>query len=266
MSAPNVGLGLVMVTMTLTIFILSLRHRKDFILQHPERRRTYDSVLLAFLLVSSGILIAIAREIWGVENEGWRTVSFAMSLGGITAFLVGWMDLLKDISGVPEVRPLVEFDGVATDKLSPGLYFCLSKNLHGIAKNLMVGRAALIISRDPPEKVKEKFGVQQTPILWLTKLSGENKVHPHRLEYLTQTLVDFMKKDPNEKLIVLGGIEYLILELGFQPVFKFLTTIKDHAILNNTIVVVPLDEKTLDKKELTILEREFQKLGLKTKI
>jgi len=265
MTAPDAGLGALMLGITLAVFVLSLRYRKEFMIHHPERRRTYDSVLLAFLLVASGIGLTVARELSGTEGENWRTLSFLLSLGGVSAFLAGWLDLLKDLAGIPRVEPLVEFDGTTVNDLSPGLYFCLSRNLPEIVRNLMVGRAALIVSREPIDSIRERFQAQQTPVLWLTKVNGKNTVHPHRLEFLTQTLVDFMRRDERDKLIILEGIEYLILELGFQKVFKFMTTIKDYAVVNNTIVVVPLDERTLDKKELTILGREFQMLGLKTK-
>ncbi|MBO8175714.1 MAG: DUF835 domain-containing protein [Thermococcus sp.] len=124
----------------------------------------------------------------------------------------------------------------------------------------MKGRAGVVISRIPPDVLRKKFKLEKTPILWLTKIEGKNTVHPHRLEFLLHTLVNFMKKNSDPKIIFFDGFEYLVLENGFIPVFRFLTALKDYAIMNNTIVVIPIREEIFDTRELSILKREFGEL------
>lgn len=110
--------------------------------------------------------------------------------------------------------------------------------------------------------VRERLGIEKTPpILWLTTIEDKNAVSPTRLEFLLQTLVNFMRKTEDPKVIFLdGGVEYLMLENGFASVFKFLTTLKDYASLHNTVIVVPLTEEGMDERNLKLLQREFERL------
>nr|WP_240912141.1 MULTISPECIES: DUF835 domain-containing protein [unclassified Thermococcus] len=122
---------------------------------------------------------------------------------------------------------------------------------------LLNSRKGFVISREPLSFVKRRLGSKEVPVLWLTKVEGENSVHPSRLPYLLQTLVDFMRGEDAPKVVLLDGFEYLVLENGFKPVFKFLTSLKDYALLNNTIVLLPLSKKAFDEREYAMLSKEF---------
>lgn len=73
-------------------------------------------------------------------------------------------------------------------------------------------------------------------------------------------MVDFMRKTDDPKVIFLDGVGYLILENGFVPVFRFLTTLKDYTALYNTVVIVPLREDGLDEKTVNLMYREFERM------
>lgn len=124
---------------------------------------------------------------------------------------------------------------------------------------LLNGRKGFVISREPSSLVKRRLGSKEVPVLWLTKVEGGNSIHPSRLPYLLQTLVDFMREDDAPKLVLLDCFEYLVLENGFKPVFKFLTSLKDYALLNNAVILLPLFKNALDEREYALLNREFHK-------
>ena len=147
-------------------------------------------------------------------------------------------------------------------KFPPDFYICDINEGYSVFLNLLKGRAGAIISRISPEVLRKRLKLEKTPILWLTKVEGENTVHPHRLEFLLHTLVDFMRRNNKPKVILLDGLEYLVLENGFIPVFRFLASLKDYAVMNNTVIVVPIRMDTFDKKELSLLKREFEELEL----
>ncbi len=71
-----------------------------------------------------------------------------------------------------------------------------------------------------------------------------------------------MKRTNDEKFILLDGLEYLILENGFNAVFKFLTSLKDYAKLYNTMILVPIKKNALDKKQYHILRVEFEEFAI----
>ena len=141
-----------------------------------------------------------------------------------------------------------------------GIFLCNPSKKWEIFLTLLNSRKGFVISREPLSLVERKLGSKEVPVLWLTKVEGEDCVYPTRLPYLLQTLVDFMREDTAPKVIMLDGFEYLVLENGFKPVFKFLASLKDHALLNNTIILLPLFKNALDEREYALLSREFSRV------
>jgi len=87
---------------------------------------------------------------------------------------------------------------------------------------------------------------------WITKLSGERTISPTNLARMMDTAVKFMKSSSEigkKSLIVIDGLEYLILENGFTPVMKFLSTLRDYALLYGATVILVGDDSFLDEKE-----------------
>ncbi len=140
--------------------------------------------------------------------------------------------------------------------ITPGL-FLLGVGREEFICRISKGRKSLIISRRQ-EKYWRSLGCD-APVIWLSKVNGNNIIHPRRLEYLNHIIVQLMHED-GEKLVFLDGIEYLILENGFNSVFRFLTFLKDYGLMSNTMVIVEIDEKTLKKEERALLKREFKKM------
>lgn len=256
----------------LMVLIKGLRSRVRFISNYPELRRFYDYGLLGLSLVvlSKFVFMVLdlrdqgAIELTAQEIKRINSVGNSILLLAVAMLIFGWVRLLGVLIERYELIPVIEFEGEGTqEQLKPGLYLCTLQNCYPILRRLLTGRAGLIVSRSPPDVIRNTLKIEKTPVLWITRLRGEKTVEPTRLEYLLQTLVDFMKKTEYPKLIFIDGVEYLIIENGFAPVFKFLTTLKDYAMLHNTVIVVPVDEKSLDKRSLNLLRREFE--GLKVK-
>ncbi|CUX77781.1 hypothetical protein CHITON_1002 [Thermococcus chitonophagus] len=59
-------------------------------------------------------------------------------------------------------------------------------------------------------------------------------------------------------MIIIDGIEYLVIENGFERVFKWLTVIHDIARTTNTLVLVPIKKEALKEREIALLKREFR--------
>ncbi len=70
-----------------------------------------------------------------------------------------------------------------------------------------------------------------------------------------------MRKKDTPKVISLEGLEFLIIENGFVQIFKFLTTLKDYAIIHSTFVIVPVKEESLDERTIQLMHREFERLA-----
>lgn len=251
------------------LFLITVGHRKRFISHYPELKRFYDYAMLSFFVgalgksvfllldLRSNNLILMTPEQVGLVNS----IGNLLALLAAVIFIAGWWSLLTVLMERYELIPVIEFAGKEEqESLKPGLYLCNLPNCYPVIERLLRGRAGLIVSRHPPEVIREHLNIEKTPVLWLTTVRDRNAVSPTRLEFLLQTMVDFMRKTEDPKIIFLDGVEYLILENGFAPVFKFLTTLKDYTTIYNTVVIVPIDAKSLDEKTVNLMYREFERM------
>lgn len=265
----RLAIALAVEVLLIAMLAVSLRRRGRFVSRYPEFRRFYDYGLIAFAILTASkalFLLLDLRDYGSLElspkqSSLLNSVGNSLLLLGLLMILVGWFRLLNVITERYEVVPVVEFEREENgEPLKPGLYLCNLSNCCTVLARLLRGRAGLIVSRNPPDVVRERLGIEKTPILWLTTIEDKNAVSPTRLEFLLQTLVNFMRKTEDPKVIFLDGVEYLMLENGFASVFKFLTTLKDYASLHNTVIVVPLTEEGMDERNLKLLQREFERL------
>lgn len=118
------------------------------------------------------------------------------------------------------------------------------------------GVSGFVVSRDYPEKLKKKYDLVRTPMLWLSRTEQENTVKPDDLPKLTYIIEDFTRKI-KESVILIDGLEYLITQSGFDAVLKFLQELKDTVILNNSRLIIPVHREALSPQNFSILEREF---------
>ncbi len=119
------------------------------------------------------------------------------------------------------------------------------------------GMQGFSICRIHPKRVKRKYGLKKTPILWLSTIETEDSVDPKDLAKITHLLHEFLKRATNS-VILLEGIEYLIIQNNFEKVIKALHSLNDYITIASSRLLVPISPKTLSEKELSILEKEFR--------
>ena len=114
-----------------------------------------------------------------------------------------------------------------------------------------------VISRQHPSLLREKFGLENTPIIWLATQPGENIIDPTSLGMLAHAVMDFMSKTKNG-VVLIDGVEYLITNNDFRKVVRMLEQVNDFVMQYKCYLLVPLDPKAFDSKELAIIERNFE--------
>lgn len=113
----------------------------------------------------------------------------------------------------------------------------------------------LVVTREFPERVRKKHGLQVTPIIWLTETPGEFRVAPTSLALLTDTLIRFMESNPNS-IVLLEGIEYIMTFNDFRKVLRSLDSLNEVAWVTKARLLVTVNPKAFDPKELALLERD----------
>ena len=126
-----------------------------------------------------------------------------------------------------------------------------------IFRNLVThGIPGLVVSRMHPGKVRKKYNLMKTPMLWLSWSEIEISMHPNDFSKLHYTFMEFMTKS-DQSVILLDGVEYLIMNTSFETVLAYLKELRDILAITNSRLVIPLHKETLSPKEYNAFHEEF---------
>ena len=123
------------------------------------------------------------------------------------------------------------------------------------------GRPGLCITRENPAKIRSKYNITKTPIVWLTKAKGSEypSVDPAELFKLHPTIENFIKK-VNDGIILIDGLEYLTLENDLRSVIKFMEQTNDSIMASDSRLILQIDPLIFDTKDLHLLKRWMRSL------
>lgn len=133
-------------------------------------------------------------------------------------------------------------------------------------KMLEKGFEGICITTMFPPKVEDKHGINKSGIIWLTDYgSGKpeiKEVSPKRLDFeLSKSVMEIVKQE--NSVIMLHGLEYLISNLDYDKVLKFVQQIRNKVESNKSMLLCPIDPDALDKKEYVNLKLNFTIVGEK---
>ena len=118
----------------------------------------------------------------------------------------------------------------------------------------------MVVTRQHPDLLREKYGLEETPIYWLATRAGDKVISPTNLGILTNMLVRFAE-NTSDGVILLDGIEYLISNNDFTKVLKMVDQVNDYVSQSGCRMIIPVDPRAFDSKQLALLERNMDKLG-----
>jgi isoleucyl-tRNA synthetase len=117
------------------------------------------------------------------------------------------------------------------------------------------GKKGYCVTRDYPMKIRNKFNLGETTMIWLSNIGKENSLRPKDLEKLSFSIEQFLSSNQGG-VILLDGLEYLITNNNFLTVLRFLQTLRDQVAINHSILLLAVNPSTLDPHELNLLEKE----------
>ena len=125
---------------------------------------------------------------------------------------------------------------------------------------IMSGTEGLCITRTMPARIREKHGLQRTPIIWLTDEAVEGEKTIHNLQDVSILISNYAQR-ASKPVILIDGIEYLISHKGFGSVYHLLQSKRTQMEASHGILIVPFFRDAMEAKETKLLEREFRLFG-----
>jgi hypothetical protein len=119
------------------------------------------------------------------------------------------------------------------------------------------GAQGLIVTRQYPDKVRKKYGLEKTPIIWLSTRPGENNMDPTNIATLIHVIINFIQKSENSILLV-DAVEYLVSNNDFQIILRAIERLNEEVMQCNSRLIISLDPRTLEMNELAVLGRNMK--------
>ncbi len=189
----------------------------------------------------------------------------------------GFIITLKDLSEISGLRvvPVTENNPIETKSayhFEPGLIYLFDKRKRQDCMEIFADQVkhniqGLCVTRQNPRKIRELYGLEKTPIIWLNSgegAPGESVIKPDNMTGLAATIYKFMS-EAKDGLILLDGMEYLMMRSSYETLLKFVHFLNDRIMQSNSRVVFCIDTQTIDDRQMHILMSEmadFEKVRL----
>ncbi len=207
----------------------------------------YPWLMLMFFIViaestrTTGFLgLVVAPEAEGLKRDGFR--SFDIPRG---VYLIcdskpdSAFHLFSELSTLP-LRP---------DAMIPAGEESAKATLEFLIPN------GLVVTREFPDQARQRYGLQTTPMIWLTESPGERRIAPTSLTVFADTITRFMEANPNS-IVLLEGAEYLCIHNDFRKVLKQLDSLNEVTWISRARLLIAVDPGAFDQKDLALLERD----------
>src|SRR5216117_780345 len=117
------------------------------------------------------------------------------------------------------------------------------------------GWRPMYITRQHPNHVLRRRGEHEIRVVWLSTTLGKDYIDPHNLNSLSNLVGNFVNEGPRA-VILLDGIEYLMINNDFARILHFLEYVNEQIALHRAALILSVDERAFDAKELAFIERD----------
>jgi predicted RNA-binding Zn-ribbon protein involved in translation (DUF1610 family) len=136
----------------------------------------------------------------------------------------------------------------------------LKNTYNMLADFLRDGYLALCMSTTFPEKLKRTYNLSgKLKCIWLTNAGGKDTIDPSNIEKIGEVVEKFAEKYP-ASVILFDGLEYLVVEHGFDEAIKLVKKMTDVASMMDMTLIVPINPAALTTDELSKLRAEFDRV------
>ena len=254
--------GVAVTTLTLYAPFRFMAHMRRTNAGPEVRRDTYLVIAGISGFAIGELLFEIVLPNYGIDlREPGFVVE--MALIGLIAFAIREKSFLQDL-----IVPVAETQSATKptyDLERSRTYAILERDgtqSFEVFRDLVThGAQGLCISRRSPKTIMAEFGLEKTPILWLSRVATEkNSVRPSPPEKVALAIEHFISVGENA-VVLLDGFEYLIAHNDFSSVLALLHDLNEIVALHDAILLIPMDPSAFQEREFALIRREAALLG-----
>ncbi len=229
---------------------------------HARPAMARDVYLMVLGVCGYSVVEFIVEVILPYYAIDLRTVGLIleMVLVGLVAFAVRERGFLEDLL-VPQAE--AELATAPAYDLQRGLTYLVLEaapsHSFEVFRDLVThGAQGLCITRKPPKIVMQEYGLEKTPILWLSRVASQkNCVRPSPPENVAMAVEHFIDVG-KDSVVLLDGLEYLVAHNDFASVLALLHDLNENVSIHDSILLVPVDGRAMSEREFALLTREVR--------
>ncbi len=124
----------------------------------------------------------------------------------------------------------------------------------GAFREIVSTTPGLCVTGLAPSRVARRFGLERTPVLWITRVSSQDRtVRAESLDFeLLHTALKFLRENPGTA-VLLDDLDYLASVDGFEAVARFLKRVANQASASNGTVIATAGRGTLTSEQVALL-------------
>ncbi len=225
------------------------------------RRNTY---LILVALVGYSITELLTEVVLPNMGIDIRLLGFLLNVGllSLVAFAVRERGFVQEfLVPVPEAH----LDSAPSFDLDRGFAYLVPEDnpthsLEIFTDMVTHGVRGLCVTRQPPDRVAQAYGLEKTPILWLSRvLSDPNCVRPTPPENVAMAIDHFLERSKGS-VVLLDGVEYLIAHNDFASILTLLHDLNERVSLTDAVLLLPVDPHAIEEREFNLLKRDLRVL------
>lgn len=153
--------------------------------------------------------------------------------------------------------------------LELGCSYLLETEDPSIAYNIFLdqishGRPGMCIMREYPEKLKSRYDLGDSTVLWLSyDRDIDYAREPTNIPLIYSEVKTFLDSVDNG-VVLLSGIEYMVSQSTFTKVLKFVQLLNENVAVRNSLLLVPVSPQALTQRDVKMLERELRVFDTKS--
>ena len=223
------------------------------------RRNTY---LILVALVGYSITELLTEVVLPNMGIDIRLLGFLLNVGllSLVAFAVRERGFVQEfLVPVPEAH----LDSAPSFDLDRGFAYLVpgdnpTHSLEIFTDMVTHGVRGLCVTRQPPDRVAQAYGLEKTPILWLSRvLSDPNCVRPTPPENVAMAIDHFLERSKGS-VVLLDGVEYLIAHNDFASILTLLHDLNERVSLTDAVLLLPVDPHAIEEREFNLLKRDLR--------
>ncbi len=240
----------------LVIYFLVGIIRKSTILEKKQAKPILIGGTFFLILATSSNVIFPVFKISGPELGTTISVVWAVSI--FYSLLKHKLFILKpsteELMGTPEKYALKRGLSYYVNEERP------DRGYEIFYDQITHGKSGLCITKLPLEKIRERYKLIKTPVLWLTFKNVENAISPKDIDGLTSVVSDFAR-ETEKSLLFLDCFDQIKFANGFE---KSLSMLKDFRKLCNessSNLLLSINPAMFEKSQVSTIEKELEEVG-----